>query len=60
MVDNIAILHRNLIDRLLDGLADTTAVLVNGARQTGKSSLVQSAELAKQDRQSSPLMILAF
>ena len=51
MVDNIAMLHRNLIDRLLDGLADTPAVLVNGARQTGKSTLVQSAELAKQDRQ---------
>ena len=50
MVDNIAMLHRNLIDRLLDGLADTPAVLVNGARQTGKSTLVQSAELAKQDR----------
>jgi hypothetical protein len=51
MVDNIAMLRRNLIDRLLDGLADTPAVLVNGARQTGKSTLVQSAELAKQDRQ---------
>ena len=44
-------LRRNLIDRLLDGLADTPAVLVNGARQTGKSTLVQSAELAKQSRQ---------
>ncbi len=51
MVDNIAMLRRNLIDRLLDGLADTPAVLVNGARQTGKSTLVQLAELAKQDRQ---------
>ena len=44
-------LRRNLIDRLLDGLADTPAVLVNGARQTGKSTLVQSAELAGQNRQ---------
>src|SRR5450432_1865351 len=51
MVDNIAMLHRNLIDRLLEGLADTPAVLVNGARQTGKSTLVQSGELAKQNRQ---------
>src|ERR1035438_3273452 len=51
MVDNIAMLRRNLIDRVLDGLADTPAVLVNGARQTGKSTLVQSPELAKQDRQ---------
>ena len=44
-------LRRHLIDRLLDGLADTPAVLVNGARQTGKSTLVQSAELAGQNRQ---------
>lgn len=42
---------RNLIDALLDALADTPAVLVNGARQTGKSTLVQSAELAAQKRQ---------
>jgi hypothetical protein len=51
LVDNIAMLRRHLIDRLLDGLADTPAVLVNGARQTGKSTLVQSAELAGQSRQ---------
>jgi len=44
-------LRRHIIDRLLDGLADTPAVLVNGARQTGKSTLVQSAELAEQNRQ---------
>ena len=44
-------LRRHIIDRLLDGLADTPAVLVNGARQTGKSTLVQSAELAEQSRQ---------
>ena len=43
-------LRRHLIGRLLDGLADTPAVLVNGARQTGKSTLVQSAELAGQNR----------
>jgi predicted AAA+ superfamily ATPase len=51
LVDNIPMLRRHLIDRLLDGLADTPAVLVNGARQTGKSTLVQSAELAGQSRQ---------
>jgi predicted AAA+ superfamily ATPase len=51
LVDNTAMLRRHLIDRLLDGLADTPAVLVNGARQTGKSTLVQSAELAGQNRQ---------
>jgi len=44
-------LRRHLIDRLLDGLADTPAVLVNGARQTGKSTLAQSAELTGQNRQ---------
>src|ERR1700677_1091677 len=44
-------LRRHIIDRLLDGLTDTPAVLVNGARQTGKSTLVQSAELAGQNRQ---------
>jgi len=43
--------RRNLMDRLRDALADTPVVLVNGARQTGKSTLVQSAELASQDRQ---------
>ena len=32
-------------------MADTPAVLVNGARQTGKSTLVQSAELGEQNRQ---------
>jgi predicted AAA+ superfamily ATPase len=51
LVDNIAMLRRHIIDRLLDGLTDTPAVLVNGARQTGKSTLVQSAELAGQNRQ---------
>jgi hypothetical protein len=51
LVDNIDMLRRHIIDRLLDGLADTPAVLVNGARQTGKSTLVQSAELAEQSRQ---------
>jgi predicted AAA+ superfamily ATPase len=35
---------------LLEALADTPAVLVNGARQTGKSTLVQSAEVAGQGR----------
>jgi len=44
-------LRRHIIDRLLDGLTDTPAVLVNGARQTGKSTLVQSAKLAGQNRQ---------
>jgi predicted AAA+ superfamily ATPase len=51
MVDYIEMLHRHLTDRLLDALADTPAVLVNGARQTGKSTLVQSTELGDTSRQ---------
>lgn len=44
-------LRRHITDSLLDALADTPAVLVNGARQTGKSTLVQSPELEDQNRQ---------
>jgi uncharacterized protein len=44
-------LYRHLTGPLLEALADTPAVLVNGARQTGKSTLVQSPEVAGQDRQ---------
>ena len=44
-------IRRHLTDRLLEALADTPAVLVNGARQTGKSTLAQSEELAEQSRQ---------
>jgi predicted AAA+ superfamily ATPase len=35
-------LRRHIVDRPTDALADTPAVLVNGARQTGKSTLVQA------------------
>jgi len=51
MADNIHTMRRNLISNLLDALADTPAVLVNGARQCGKSFLVQADELAAQNRQ---------
>jgi len=51
MADNTSMIHRHLTDRLLEALTDSPAVLVNGARQTGKSTLVQSANLAKQGRQ---------
>ena len=51
MVDYLYMLHRHLTGSLLEALADTPAVLVNGARQTGKSTLVQSPEVAGQDRQ---------
>ena len=44
-------LSRHLTASVLEALADTPAVLVNGARQTGKSTLVQSEELAGQARQ---------
>ena len=40
-------IRRHITGHLLQALADTPAVLVNGARQTGKSTLVQSAELMK-------------
>jgi predicted AAA+ superfamily ATPase len=42
--------RRNLIGQLIEALADTPAVLVNGARQTGKSTLVQSKEVVKDGR----------
>lgn len=35
------LLKRNLSDRLLEALSDTPVVLLHGARQTGKSTLVQ-------------------
>jgi predicted AAA+ superfamily ATPase len=44
-------IHRNVTDHLLQALTDTPVVLVNGARQTGKSTLAQSAELTELERQ---------
>ena len=43
--------HRHITGNLLQALEDTPAVLVNGARQTGKSTLVQSTLLLKRGRQ---------
>jgi predicted AAA+ superfamily ATPase len=51
MVDFEAMLRRHLARPLRDALFDTPAVLVNGARQTGKSTLVQSEELGHANRQ---------
>ena len=39
-------IRRHITDYLLQALHDTPVVLVNGARQTGKSTLVQSSEVA--------------
>jgi len=44
-------IRRHITEHLLQALADTPAILVNGARQTGKSTLVQSAELTRRGRQ---------
>lgn len=34
-------IHRNITSPLLDALSDSPVVLLNGARQTGKSTLVK-------------------
>ncbi len=44
-------IRRNVTHYLLQALMDTPVVLVNGARQTGKSTLVQSPELTERSRQ---------
>jgi hypothetical protein len=51
VVDYTDMIRRHITEHLLQALADTPAVLVNGARQTGKSTLVQSAELTRRGRQ---------
>ena len=51
MVDYTAMIRRHLTEQLLQALGDTPAVLINGARQTGKSTLAQLPELEKQGRQ---------
>jgi predicted AAA+ superfamily ATPase len=44
-------IHRHLTGQLLEALEDTPVVLINGARQTGKSTLAQGAEISRQGRQ---------
>ena len=44
-------IRRHITEQLLQALADTPAVLINGARQTGKSTLAQLPELTKPGRQ---------
>ena len=43
-------MRRHLTEKLFQALEDTPAVLINGARQTGKSTLAQLPELKKQGR----------
>jgi uncharacterized protein len=43
-VDYLVTIPRNISGNLLGALSDTPVVMVNGARQTGKSTLVQSNE----------------
>jgi hypothetical protein len=51
VVDYMIMIQRHITEHILQALADTPVVLVNGARQTGKSTLVQSAELTGHGRQ---------
>jgi predicted AAA+ superfamily ATPase len=44
--DNPSMTCRRMIEPLLEALEDTPAILVHGARQSGKSTLVQAVELA--------------
>jgi uncharacterized protein len=51
MIDYFIMIRRHITDHLFQALADTPVTLVNGPRQSGKSTLVQSAELIEQGRQ---------
>jgi predicted AAA+ superfamily ATPase len=42
---------RHITESIQQALADTPVVLLNGARQTGKSTLVRSRELSRNERQ---------
>jgi len=44
-------IRRHLTGELLQALEDTPAVLINGARQTGKSTLVRLPVLEEQGRE---------
>ncbi len=44
-------IHRHITNRVVEALSDTPVVLINGARQTGKSTLVRSRELPEEERQ---------
>ncbi len=42
VVESIVMIRRNLTSRILDALRDTPVVYLQGARQTGKSTLAQA------------------
>ena len=44
-------IHRHLTEPLRQALSDTPVVLINGARQAGKTTLVQASEMAGAGRQ---------
>ena len=50
-VYDFGMLRRHITDSLVQALTDTPVVLINGARQTGKTTLVKSAEPPLSDRQ---------
>ncbi len=51
MVEYERMIKRFLAVPLREALSDTPAVLINGARQTGKSTLVQSGDVGRENRQ---------
>jgi len=51
MVEYESMIHRLLSGPLREALSDTPAVLINGARQTGKSTLAQSGDRGRENRQ---------
>ena len=53
-------IHRHLESAILAGLADSPVVLLVGARQTGKSTLIQSPGIQKDDRRFLTLMMPMF
>jgi len=58
--DNTAMLRRHLIDRLLDGLADTPAVLSTAPAKPGKAHWCNQPNWRDKTASTSPSMIPAF
>jgi predicted AAA+ superfamily ATPase len=47
LVVDASVVHRHLTEHLFQALADTQAILINGARRTGKSALAELPALKK-------------